>query len=97
MLRNPARVKPKGRPKLKEQRRKPLTELREEANVKKRKKAAAPKVANKDVSKPKRQKRVKKCPICYDEGHTVKECIYMKAVLAREAELASGDKQGLCT
>ncbi|KAM0838672.1 hypothetical protein ACQ4PT_060833 [Festuca glaucescens] len=55
-LRNPARVKPKGRPSEKEKRRKPLIELRDEANKKRRKKAEEPK---KKESKPKRKARVK--------------------------------------
>ncbi|KAM0898756.1 hypothetical protein ACQ4PT_021737 [Festuca glaucescens] len=38
-LRNPTIIKPKGRPSEKEQRRKPLIELRDEANKKRRKKA----------------------------------------------------------
>ena len=90
-LRNPARVKPKGRPKLKEQRRKPLVELRDEAAAKRRKKAKEPKTEPKNVSKKPRKKRVKKCPFCYEEGHTLKDCGHMKAAkLARESELAAG-------
>jgi hypothetical protein len=79
-LRNPTRVKPKGRPKEKEQRRKPLVELRDEANKKRKKKAEEPKVMKEP--KPKRQYRKKKCPFCNEEGHTLKECEYM--VLAKQ-------------
>ncbi|KAK1648197.1 hypothetical protein QYE76_066002 [Lolium multiflorum] len=79
-LRNPTRVKPKGRPKEKEQRRKPLVELRDEANKKRKKRAEEPKVMKE--SKPKRQYRKKKCPFCNEEGHNLKECEYM--VLAKQ-------------
>jgi hypothetical protein len=43
MLWNPPRAKPKGHPKEKEKRHKPLVELREEAKKKRQKKAAEPK------------------------------------------------------
>ncbi|KAK1680090.1 hypothetical protein QYE76_040938 [Lolium multiflorum] len=79
-LRNPTRVKPKGHPKEKEQRRKPLVELRDEANKKRKKRAEEPKVMKE--SKPKRQYRKKKCPFCNEEGHNLKECEYM--VLAKQ-------------
>ena len=90
-LRNPARVKPKGRPKLKEQRRKPLVELRAEEAAKRRKKDKEPKTEPKNATKKPRRKRVKKCPFCYEEGHTLQECEHMKAAkLARDAQLAAG-------
>ena len=89
-LKNPTRVKPAGRPKLKEQRRKPLIELREDANAKRRKKASEAKTEKKKVPKQTRKKRVKKCPFCSEEGHVVQDCLYMKAKLARDAELAAG-------
>jgi hypothetical protein len=79
-LRNPARVKPKGRPSEKEKRKKPLIELRDEANKKRRKKAEEPK--KKKEPKPKRKARVKKCPFCNEEGHAVNQCELM--VLAKE-------------
>ncbi|KAK1695366.1 hypothetical protein QYE76_012063 [Lolium multiflorum] len=79
-LRNPTRLKPKGRPKEKEQRRKPLVELRDEANKKRKKRAEEPKVMKEP--KPKRQARKKKCPFCSEEGHNLKECEYM--VLAKQ-------------
>ena len=88
-LRNPARVKPAGRPTLKEQRRKPLIELRQEATAKRSKKANEPKT-DKKVPKEPRKKRVKRCPFCNEEGHVVQDCKYYKAKQARDAELAAG-------
>ncbi|KAM0930284.1 hypothetical protein ACQ4PT_001033 [Festuca glaucescens] len=81
-LRNPARIKPKGRPSEKEQRSKSLIELRDEANKKRRKKAEEPK--KKKEPKPKRQPRIKKCPFCKEEGHPLKECELMK--IAKEVK-----------
>jgi hypothetical protein len=51
-LRNPSRIKPKGRPSKKEKRRKPLVELREEANKKRRKNTAEPKKKKEVVMRP---------------------------------------------
>src|SRR4051812_35566161 len=42
-VKNPPRTKPKGRPKFNEPRRKPLVELRDDANKKRRKKESEPK------------------------------------------------------
>ena len=88
ILKNPARVKPASRPKLKEKRRKPLIELREEAAAKRRKKATEPK--KQKVPRQPRQKRTKKCPFCSEEGHVVQDCKYYKAKVERDAELAAG-------
>ncbi|KAM0896406.1 hypothetical protein ACQ4PT_023222 [Festuca glaucescens] len=67
-----ARVKPKGCPSEKEKRRKPLIELRDEANKKRQKMAEEPN--KKKEPKPKRKARVKKCRFCNEEGHVVNEC-----------------------
>jgi hypothetical protein len=83
MLRNPPRANPKGRPKEKEKRHKPLVELREEAKKKRQKKAAEPK-QQKPVDNNKKNTRVKKCPYCNEEGHTVQTCSWMQ--LAKEAD-----------
>nr|XP_051202340.1 protein FAR1-RELATED SEQUENCE 5-like [Lolium perenne] len=83
-LRNPPRNKPKGRPKETEKRHKPLTELREEANKKRQKKASEPKTKKEPAMK--RKARVKKCPYCNKEGHAIQECTWMK--LARQADEA---------
>jgi hypothetical protein len=83
-LRNPPRNKPKGRPKETEKRHKPLIELREEANKKRQKKASEPKTKKEPAMK--RKARVKKCPYCNEEGHTIQECTWMK--LARQADEA---------
>lgn len=88
MLQNPPRTKPKGRPKESEKRRKPLIELREEANKKRRKKASEPK--KQKEPKPPRKYRKKKCPYCNEEGHTVQDCKYMKVALAKDAEKEAG-------
>jgi hypothetical protein len=72
-LRNPARIKPKGRPSEKEKRRKPLVELREKANKKRRKNAPEPKKKKEVVVKTKRAARPKKFPYFGDEGNSVKE------------------------
>jgi hypothetical protein len=85
MLKNPPRKKPKGHPKEKEKRRKPLIELRDEAKEKRRKKQNEPK-----NPKTKRVARKKKCPYCNEEGHTMQERKYMRIALAREAEMAAG-------
>lgn len=71
-LKKPPRTKPKGRPKEKEKRRKPLLELRDEANKRRRKKQSEPKKPKE--RKPKRAVRPMKCPYCNEEGHTVQEC-----------------------
>ncbi|KAM0850814.1 hypothetical protein ACQ4PT_052830 [Festuca glaucescens] len=88
-LRNPTRVKPKGSPSEKEQRRKPLVELRDEANKKRKKRAKEPKVMKEP--KPKRPARKKKCPFCNEEGHNLKQCEYMLLAKqfkdAKDAEL----------
>lgn len=89
-LRNPARVKPKGRPSEKEKRRKPLVELREEANKKRQKKAAEAKTKKEGVPKAKRKPRVKKCPFCQVEGHTVQECKDMVLAQQMYAERTAG-------
>jgi hypothetical protein len=82
-LKNPARRKPKGRPKEKSKRRKPLTELREEANKKRKKQKGEPK---KPVEpKTKRKARTKKCAWCNEEGHAVQDCKEMRIAVAREA------------
>jgi hypothetical protein len=74
---------------LKENRRKPLVELRGEAREKRRKKQNEPKKPQEP--KPKRKSRKKKCPYCGDEDHiTVKECKYMRIALAREEALVAG-------
>jgi hypothetical protein len=85
ILKNPPRTKPKGRPKEKEKRRKPLVELRDEANKKRKKKQDEPK--NPKKPRAKRVARKKKCPYCGEEGHTVQECKYMRVAMAREAEM----------
>jgi hypothetical protein len=77
MLCNLARIKPKVRPSEKEKRRKPLIELRDEANKKRKKKAAKLKKKREVATKPKRPARPKKCPYCGNEGHMVKECEYI--------------------
>jgi hypothetical protein len=76
-LRNPAQIKPKGHPSKKEKRRKPLVELREEANKKRRKNIAKLKKKKEVVPKTRERARPKKCSYCGDEGHIVKECEYM--------------------
>jgi hypothetical protein len=76
-LRNPARIKPKGHLSKKEKRRKPLVELREEANKRRRKNIVEPKKKKEVLPKTKRAARPKKCPYCETEGHIVKECEYM--------------------
>lgn len=85
-LRNPERRKPKGRPSEAEKRRKPLVELRADANKKRQKKNTEPKKKKEAV---KRKSRVKKCPYCNEEGHTVQECKYMKAAMAMDANEAA--------
>ncbi|KAM0866695.1 hypothetical protein ACQ4PT_042476 [Festuca glaucescens] len=85
-LRNPPRNKPKGCPKETEKRHKPLVELRDEANKKRQKKASEPKSKKEPAAKVKRKARVKKCPYCNEEGHTIQECMWMK--LARQADEA---------
>ena len=87
-LKNPQRKKPKGRPPLKVQRRKPLTEVRAEANKRRKKKESEPKAPRKPVEK--KKIRPKKCPFCGDEGHTMQDCKGMKDVIARQAEINSG-------
>ena len=68
-----------------------MVELRDEEAAKRRKKAKESKAEPKNVNKKPRRKRAKKCPFCYEEGHTLQECKYMKAAqLARDAELAAG-------
>ena len=89
-MKNPARVKPKGRRTEKSKRNKPLIELQDEVNAKRRKKAQEkkvqePKKKQADASKTKRQPRAKKCPYCHEEGHVIADCIYMKALLAGNA------------
>jgi hypothetical protein len=85
-LRIPARVKPKGCPSEKEKRLKPLIELREEANKRRKTKAAESKTGKAEVGKTKRKTRAKNCLYCNDEGHTVKECKYMLAALQMKAD-----------
>jgi hypothetical protein len=85
-LRIPARVKPKGCPSEKEKRLKPLIELREEANKRRKTKAAESKTGKAEVDKTKRKTRAKNCLYCNDEGHTVKECKYMLAALQMKAD-----------
>jgi hypothetical protein len=87
-LKNPPRTKPKGRPKEKEKCQKPLIELREEANEKRRKQNMEPKKPKEP--KQKRAARPKKCPYCGEEGHIVQECKYMAAALARKEDRARG-------
>jgi hypothetical protein len=87
-LKNPPRTKPKGHPKEKEKRWKPLIELREEANEKRRKQMMDQR--NQRSRNKKREARPKKCPYCGEKGHTVQECKYMVAALAREEERARG-------
>ena len=77
-LKNPPRKKPKGCPKVSEKRHKPLVELRDEANKKRQKKASEPKTKKEPVAKTKRNARVKKCPYCFEEGHTLQDCDWMK-------------------
>ncbi|KAM0879653.1 hypothetical protein ACQ4PT_034093 [Festuca glaucescens] len=83
-LRNPPRNKAKGRPKETEKIHKPLVELRDEADKKRQKKASEPKSKKEPAAKLKRKARVKKCPYCNEEGHTVQECEWMK--LAKQAD-----------
>jgi hypothetical protein len=55
-----------------------LVELREEANKKREKKTSEPKSKKEPAAKLKRKARVKKCPYCNEEGHTIQECTWMK-------------------
>lgn len=84
-LKNPARVKPKGRPTEKSKRNKPLVELRDEANAKRRKKAQETKKKQTDATPKKKKPRKQKCPYCNEEGHTVKQCVSMEALIAGNA------------
>jgi hypothetical protein len=63
-----------------------LVELRDEANKKRQKKASEPKSKKEPAAKVKRKARVKKCPYCNEEGHTIQECTWMK--LARQTDEA---------
>jgi hypothetical protein len=74
---------------------KPLIELREEANKRRKTKAAESKIGKAKVGKTKRKTRAKKCQYCNDEGHTIKECKYMLAVLQMKADREAGVHLGL--
>jgi len=89
MLKNPSRVKPKGRPKEKSVRRKQLVEIRDEKNAKRRKKAQEgelhPTEKKTKKATTKRKPRAQKCPYCHEEGHTVQQCVLFQAMMSGNA------------